>query len=132
MKIKVLVIEDDREIVESITLAFRINWPEAEIISSYRGIKGIEMTQSESPDIVILDLGLPDISGYEVLKQVRLFSSVPIVILTVRSQEEDVVKALDGEANDYVIKPFRQKELLARVRGLVSTYMTDRIKSSLR
>ena len=132
MKTKILVIEDDLEIIESIALSFRIHWPEAEVIYAERGIKGISMVQSESPEIIILDLGLPDISGYEVLKQIRMFSSLPIIILTVRSQEDDVVRALDGEANDYVVKPFRQKELMARVRAQISSWKTNEIRTALR
>jgi DNA-binding response OmpR family regulator len=128
---KILIIEDDPEIVESVSLAFRYYWPEAQIISSHSGVKGIEMVKSESPDAVILDLGLPDINGHQVLSQIRLFSAVPIVILTVRSQEEDVVKALEGEANDYVVKPFRQKELLARMRSLVSSRMSNELRFAM-
>ncbi len=116
---KVLIVEDDREIIEAITLAFRIRWPEAQVISSRLGEKGVELVEKESPDIVILDLGLPDINGFEVLRQVRLFSSVPIIILTVRSDETDVVKGLEWGANDYITKPFRQMELLARVKALI-------------
>ncbi len=116
---KVLIVEDDREIIEAITLAFRIRWPEAQVVSSRLGEKGVELVEKESPDIVILDLGLPDINGFEVLRQVRLFSSVPIIILTVRSDETDVVKGLEWGANDYITKPFRQMELLARVKALI-------------
>jgi len=132
MKVKVLIIEDEWEIIESISLAFQFYWPEAQVIYAQRGSKGIELVQSEYPDVIILDLGLPDISGYQALKQIRLFSSVPIIILTVRSQEEDVVTALEGEANDYVVKPFRQKELLARVRARVSSWMTNELKYTLK
>ena len=131
MNAKILIIEDDSEIVESISLSFSIHWPESTIISAYRGIKGIELVQSESPDVVILDLLLPDLSGYEVLKQIRLFSSVPTIILTVKAQEEDVIKALEGEANDYIIKPFRQKELLARVKSQLSARMTRDVRATL-
>lgn len=131
MKAKVLIVEDDLEIIESIILSFKIHWADAEVCYALRGTKGIEMAQSLSPDIIILDLGLPDISGYEVLKQIRLFSSVPTIILTVRSQEEDIVRALDGEANDYVVKPFRQKELLARVRAQLSAWRTNQLRSAL-
>jgi two-component system KDP operon response regulator KdpE len=113
---KVLVIEDDREIVEAISLAFRIRWPEAQLISTHLGEKGTELVEKESPDIVILDLGLPDISGFDVLKQIRLFSSVPIIILTVRADEADIVKGLEWGADDYIVKPFRQLELLSRVQ----------------
>jgi DNA-binding response OmpR family regulator len=127
---KVLVIEDDREIVESIFLSFQIYWPEATIVSTRKGVMGARLAQSDPPDVIILDLGLPDISGFEVLEQGRLFSSVPILILTVRAQEEDVIKALEGQANDYLLKPFHQKELLARCRALLSDQMTHQLGSS--
>ena len=77
------------------------------------------MVESESPDIVILDLGLPDISGFEVLRQIRRFSTVPTIILTVRAEEADVVKGLEWGADDYITKPFRQLELLARVKSMI-------------
>lgn len=116
---KVLLVEDDREIVEAISLAFQIRWPEAELIPTRLGRKGVELVESESPDIVILDLGLPDISGFEVLQQIRLFSQVPTIILTVRADEADIVKGLEWGADDYITKPFRQLEFLARVKALI-------------
>ena len=116
---KALIIEDDREIVEAISLTLQIRWPEANVVSTRLGAKGVELVESEAPDIVILDLGLPDVNGFEVLHQIRLFSNVPTIILTVRSDEADVVKGLEWGANDYITKPFRQMELLARVRSLI-------------
>jgi two-component system KDP operon response regulator KdpE len=116
---KILIIEDDRGIIETISLAFNIRWPEAKIISTHLGEHGVDLVESERPDIVILDLGLPDINGFEVLKRIRLFSDIPVLILTVRSDEPEVVKGLEWGADDYVIKPFRQMELLSRVKTLV-------------
>ena len=116
---KVLVIEDDKETVEIISLAFQIRWPEAKLISTGLGEEGPELVEKESPDVVILDLGLPDISGFEVLRQIRLFSTVPIIILTVREDEAYVVKGLEWGADEYVIKPFRQLELLSRVKAVI-------------
>ena len=113
---RILIIEDDQSIVEAISLALQIIWPDAKLLSTHLGEKGIELLQSENPDVIILDLGLPDISGFEVLKRVRLFSEVPILILTVRSDEADIVKGLEWGADDYVIKPFRQMELLSRIK----------------
>ena len=115
---KVLIIEDDQEIIEVLYLAFQIRWPEVKIVSTNLGEKGVELVESESPDVVILDLGLPDANGFEVLKQIRLFSSVPVLILTVRSEETDVVRGLEWGADDYMVKPFRQLELLSRIRAL--------------
>jgi two-component system response regulator VicR len=116
---KVLLIEDDREIIDAISLAFQIRWPEAELVSTRLGQKGVDLVESEAPDIVILDLGLPDISGFEVLQQFRRFSNVPTIILTVRSDEVDIVKGLEWGADDYIVKPFRQLEFLARVKALI-------------
>lgn len=116
---KVLIIEDDPGIVEAVSLVFRMRWPEAKLVSTHLGDKGIEMVESEAPDIVILDLGLPDITGFEVLKQIRLFSAVPVIILTVRGEEADMVKGLEWGADDYVVKPFRQMEFLARAKALL-------------
>lgn len=116
---KVLIVEDTPEIVETVSLAFQIRWPDAELVSAGRGEKGVEMVETEKPDVVILDLGLPDISGFEVLKQIRLFSRVPVLILTVRGEESDIVKGLEWGADDYMIKPFRQIELLARIKALM-------------
>lgn len=116
---KVLIIEDDEDIIGIISVAFKIRWPEGELVSTRLGEEGIEMVETESPDIVILDLGLPDISGFEVLKQIRLFSTVPIAILTVRGEEADIVRGLEWGADEYIVKPFRQLEFLARLKALV-------------
>jgi len=117
--VKLLVIEDDDEIVEAISLAFQIRWPEAQITSTQYGKKGISLVDSESPDIVILDLGLPDINGFDVLRKIRQFSQVPIIIVTVRAEEADIIKGLELGADDYIIKPFRQLELLARIKAQI-------------
>lgn len=117
--IKFLIIEDDQRILEVVSIAFNIRWPEANVVSTDLGEKGLEMVEAERPDIVILDLGLPDISGFEVLKQIRLFSTVPIIVMSVMGEEEDVVRGLELGADEYVIKPFRQLEFLSRVKAVL-------------
>jgi two-component system KDP operon response regulator KdpE len=116
---KILIIEDTASVVETISVALELTWPEAKIVSASSGNKGIDMVQTESPDVIILDLGLPDINGFDVIKQVRLFSRVPILVLTARIEEPDVIKALSMGADEYVTKPFKQLELVARVKALV-------------
>jgi two-component system response regulator VicR len=116
---KVLVIEDDQDVIDTITLTFEVGWPGVELVSSYEGKRGVEMAESEAPDIIILDLGLPDISGFEVLRQIRSFSDVPIIILTVMDEEDDLIKGLTWGADDYVTKPFSKMELLARVKTIL-------------
>ena len=115
---KVLIIEDSKEIVDSVSLTFSIRWPQAVIGSTGKGEKGIDMTAKESPDLIILDIGLPDISGFEVLKRIRLFSVVPVVILTVMGNEAEIVKGLELGADEYIVKPFKQMELLSRVKAV--------------
>ncbi len=112
---KVLIVEDDPEIVESISLAIQIRWPKAQITTTHLGKKGVELASTEDMDMMVLDLGLPDISGFQVLKEVRRFSSVPIIILTVKADEADIVKGLEWGADDYIVKPCGQLELLARI-----------------
>jgi len=116
---KFLIIEDDPEIVEYVSIAFDLGWPSVNLISCHQGNNGIELVEKESPDLVILDLGLPDIDGYEVLKQIRLFSTVPIIIITVRGSEANIVKGLERGANEYLVKPFGQLELIARIKTLL-------------
>jgi len=119
---KVLIVEDNPEISTAIGVSMQIRWSDAQIITTHFGERGVEMVETEKPDIVILDLGLPDISGYEVLKRIRLFSGVPVLILTVRSEEDDIVKGLEYGADDYMVKPFRKLELLSRVQALMRRY----------
>lgn len=116
---KILIIEDDPQVVEVVSLSLRIRWPEAEVLDTHLGEKGLEILEQESPAVVILDLGLPDMSGYDTLKRIRLFSDVPLVILTSRDEESDIVKGLELGADDYITKPFRQMELISRVKAVM-------------
>ena len=116
---KALIIEDEKSIIDAISLAFEFRWPDAKLIASTTGKKGVLLVKNESPDIVILDLNLPDINGFDVLKEIRKFSTVPVIILTVRSDDEDMLKGLEAGADDYIIKPFNYMTLLARVRAVL-------------
>jgi len=116
---KALIIEDDYNTAEAICLGLKALWPEAQSVSTPSGHKGIEMVKSEKPDIVILDLGLPDINGFEVLRQIRKLFRVPILMLTVTEEDDQISKALELGANDYMVKPFSQIELQSRMRALL-------------
>ncbi|MFA5317637.1 MAG: response regulator transcription factor [Dehalococcoidales bacterium] len=116
---KVLIIEDERGIIDAINVALEFRWPDAKLVAGNTGKKGVELVRKESPDIIILDLNLPDFSGFDVLKQIREFSAVPVIILTVRSDDEDVLKGLEAGADDYITKPFNYMTLLARVRAVL-------------
>ena len=114
---KILVIEDSPQVINSLRLVLKVAMPEAELVTVGEGRKGVELAETESPDIVLLDLGLPDIDGTEVLKDIRLFSNVPVIILTVRDSELDEAGGLEMGADDYVTKPWRPLDLVARIRA---------------
>lgn len=116
---KALLIEDSPEIASGVTLTFKLRWPEATVIATDEGKRGVTLVETESPDIVILDLNLPDISGFDVLKQIRLFSDVPVIILSVRGDEIDQLRGLEMGADDYIVKPFSPSALLSRVRAIL-------------
>lgn len=116
---KVLTIISNSELMRAILHSFKQNWPEAIIIPAGEGSKGIELVKTESPQMILLDLALPDTNGFEVLSQIRSFSDVPIIIVASRDQETDRVKCLEMGAADYLVKPFNYNELLARVKAIL-------------
>jgi DNA-binding response OmpR family regulator len=116
---KVVVIDDSPEIIEVVSLCFQLRWSGATLFSASEGAKGVELVETESPDVVILDIGLPDMDGFQVLHDIRRFSQVPIVMLTVKSEDTDIAKGLELGADDYVTKPFSHIELIARVQAVL-------------
>jgi two-component system, OmpR family, KDP operon response regulator KdpE len=116
---KVAIVEDDLSIINAVKVAFEFRWPEAQVVYATAGIEGVEMARKEAPDVLVLDINLPDISGFDVLTKIREFSAVPVIILTVRSDDADVLKGLEAGADDYVTKPFNYMTLLARVKAVL-------------
>ena len=112
---KVLVVDDEPQIRKFLRISLGANG--YEVSEAENGAQGIAAVQAIYPDLLILDLGLPDMDGQEVITAVRQDSDVPIIVLSVRSQEFDKVEALERGANDYVVKPFGVAELIARVRA---------------
>ena len=105
--------------MQVISTCLEMLWPDSIIVSVSQGKKGIELVETESPDVVLLDIGLPDMDGFEVLRQIRFFSSVPTIIETVEDQEVDRIRGLELGADDYITKPFSYMELLARVKAVL-------------
>lgn len=110
-----LVIDDEPQIRKLLEIALESS--DYKVCQAATGKEGIIMAASHPPELILLDLGLPDKSGHEVLKELRMWFSRPIIILSVQNSEEDIVKALDNGATDYLSKPFRTGELLARIRS---------------
>lgn len=117
---KILIIDDEPQIRRFLQIGLSAQG--YQILESDEGRKGLTMAAENNPDLIILDLGLPDMDGQLVLKKLRDFFHQPIIILSVRDSETDIVKALDAGANDYVVKPFGIQELLARIRGLLKSF----------
>ena len=116
---KILFIEDEENIIKFVTALFEAN--DYRVLTATDVKTGLMMFSSHMPDVVVLDLGLPDADGMEFLKAIRKDSYTPVIVLSARSNESDKVDALDAGANDYVTKPFGSAELLARVRSILRT-----------
>ena len=114
MQSKILIIEDDPVILRFLGLALKTNG--YEVVDARNGLLGINLFISHNPDLILLDLGLPDIDGMEVISEVRKTSEVPIIIISARDRDLDKINALDNGANDFITKPFNIGEVLARVR----------------
>ena len=110
----VLVVEDDKPIRNLITTTLKMN--NYRYITADKGNEAIMLSASHKPDIIVLDLGLPDIDGIEVIEHIRTWSDVPIIVVSARSEDSDKITALDKGADDYLTKPFSVDELLARLR----------------
>lgn len=114
-KFKILIVEDDHVILNFVQTLLEANG--YQILTAERGDQGLMVFSSHRPDLVILDLGLPDMDGEEFIHDIRQNNMIPIIVLSARSDEHDKVSALDLGANDYITKPFGTAELLARVRA---------------
>ena len=115
-RIKVLIIDDELFISKGIQVAIKHTWPQAEVSICSRGEDGIKQAEKKNPDIILLDIGLPDINGFEVLAKIREFSKSPILMITADKVHEDIIKSIKCGANDYLVKPFELAELMSRMR----------------
>ncbi|UPG90095.1 response regulator transcription factor [Luteibacter aegosomaticola] len=114
---RVLVIDDEAQIRRFLDIGLRAEG--YQVVLAANGAEGLGLAATQSPDLVVLDIGLPDMEGHDVLRELRTWSQVPVVMLSVRDAETEKVKALDNGANDYVTKPFGIQELMARLRVLL-------------
>lgn len=120
---RILIVDDEKQIIKFLSISLISQ--AYDVISAASGHDAIAQAGLAQPDLIILDLGLPDLDGQHVLRKIREFSQVPIIVLSVRNSEFDKVSALDSGANDYVVKPFGVLELLARIRRLLQSSAVD-------
>ena len=123
---KVLVIDDFPDMVEIVGMCFRMRWPDATVISTGSGREAVGLVETGAPDIVILDMVLPDIQGVLVLKEIRRFSDLPVIVVSGNQDETAKITALEMGADDYLTKPFSPTELMARAKAVLRrTHMPE-------
>ncbi len=117
--LKIMVVDDDPDVVEAISLSFNLQWPGSTVVGLGTGRAALQRFSQENPDVILLDIGLPDIDGFEVCRKLREQSNVPILMITARGEEIDKVRGLELGADDYVTKPFGYLELSARIKAVL-------------
>jgi two-component system, OmpR family, KDP operon response regulator KdpE len=129
-KAELMVIDDEEEMLRLLEITLESN--DFKVVKALRAKEGLIMAANHPPDLIILDLGLPDESGHVVLQKLREWYTKPILILSVQDNEVDIVKALDNGADDYLVKPFRTGELLARIRSALRGKSREQKEQQLR
>jgi len=120
---RIVVIDDEPQIRKFLGIALRSEDYQTQLFGT--AMQGLEYLSSQSAQLVILDLGLPDLDGQDVLKELRSWSEIPVIVLSVRSDEQEKVTLLDAGANDYVTKPFSVQELMARIRVVLRSRLNQ-------
>ena len=116
---KILAIDDEPDVTRSIRLTIAVQEPEWTVVEASSGEQGLMLLSQEKPDLVLLDLRMPGMSGLETLRRIRAFSNVPIIVLTVTNNELDEVNSLEEGADDYITKPFGHLELVAHIKSVL-------------
>jgi DNA-binding response OmpR family regulator len=122
---KVLLVDDSPDIAETLSFILEVRWPGTQLVTATDGEEGVRKLEAERPDLVILDVGLPGANGYAVCQEIRQRSAVPIIMLTVRSQDVDIARGLESGADDFVTKPFSHLELMARIHAVLRRTRTN-------
>jgi len=116
---KVLVVDDEPEVSDIVSLTFSVHRPDYEVVQAHNGFDALRKVGQEKPDIIILDVAMPGLTGLDITKQLRDSNDIPIIMLTAKGLEDDKVEGLELGADDYIVKPFGPKELIARVDALM-------------
>jgi DNA-binding response OmpR family regulator len=116
---RILIIDDDPQILEALAVGFELQWRDVVVLSRSSATAGLTCFYEDNPDLVLLDIGLPDGNGFEVLQEIRRISDVPVIILTARGEEMSEVRGLELGADDYIVKPFGHLALIARIKSVL-------------
>jgi DNA-binding response OmpR family regulator len=129
---KVLIVDDDPEILDAVSVGFRFQWREGTVLTATNAADGLAQFYRHTPDLVVLDVNMPDRSGFDVLQELRRVSDVPVILLTGRQSEASEVRGLDLGADDYITKPFSILALLARIRAILRRADADALDAGNR
>lgn len=127
-KYKILVVDDEKRMVRFIQL--NLEQDGFQVVTAYNGNEALEQVRTQLPDLVLLDIMMPDIDGFEVLKKIREVNDVPVIMLTAKGEEDDRVKGLELGADDYITKPFSPRELVSRIKAVLrrtKTFQEDQV-----
>jgi two-component system KDP operon response regulator KdpE len=116
---KILVVDDDPRLREALEVGLQLQWQDAQVLVANDGEAGLEQFFQEEPDVVLLDVSMPRMNGFDVLREVRRVSDVPVIMLTARGEDVDQVRGLELGADDYVPKPFSHLALMARIKAVI-------------
>jgi two-component system KDP operon response regulator KdpE len=116
---KILIVDDDHDLLEAVGLGLQLQWQGVQVITAMDGEAALAQFYDELPDVILLDVGLPRLDGFEVLRRIRAVSDTPVLMLTARGEELDKVRGLEIGADDYITKPFSPLELLARIKAVL-------------
>jgi two-component system KDP operon response regulator KdpE len=116
---KILVVDDDPQILEAVSIGFQLQWQDCTVTPAVDGETGLHAFYEQDPDVVVLDVTLPGKNGFEILQEIRRISDVPVIMLTARGEEMAQVRGLELGADDYVVKPFSHLALLARIKAVL-------------
>jgi DNA-binding response OmpR family regulator len=116
---KILIVDDDPTILDALTVGFQLQWQDAEVITAADGEAGVRAFYERAPEVIVLDVGLPERNGFAVLEEIRRVSDAPVIMLTAQGEPRDQVRGLELGADDYVVKPFDHLALVARIRAVL-------------
>ena len=114
---KILAVDDEQRMVRFIQL--NLEQDGFEVVTAYNGKEALEQVRTQLPDLILLDIMMPDINGFEVLKKIREVNNVPVIMLTAKGEEDDRIQGLELGADDYITKPFSPRELVSRIRAVL-------------
>ncbi len=116
---KILVVDDEQRLLDALTVGFQFQWQDATVLAAHDGEEGLRLFDEHDPDVVVLDVGLPGLNGFEVLRKIRQVSDVPVIMLTAAGDEMDHVRGLELGADDYLVKPFSRIALMAHIKAVL-------------